>query len=244
MKKIFFTAFIFMLFSSCNSLKFRKEFHLAKTNNEIVLVFNEINSVEKKKAINVLVSKYLNDAPNDQELTKLITQHIKYYLDVKGFKTIVSKQAFISGQQSKELNYEVAFEQLLLREYKKSEYVTDQESGTSDKVKLKGIETEISGSISLLKNKLPIEGTLKKIKASERKTENHSGEFIHTKNLKEYVLNESGSVKYLSEINDLEGGVFQDLCITVAEKISEEINSTTLKIFLKHKRALNKNRNE
>lgn len=75
----------------------------------------------------------------------------------------------------------------------------------------------------------------------ERKTENHSGEFKHKKNLKEYVLNENGSVKSLSEINDLEGGVFLDLRIAVVEKISEEINSTTLKIYLKQN---NKNRNE
>ena len=199
-------------------------------------VYNEINSVEKNKTLNILVSKYLNTAPEDEVLTKFINQHIKYNLETKGYKTIILKQDFKSTEQTKELTYELVFDKLLLKEFKKSEHITDEVSGTSDNVKLKGIETEVSGEIYFLENKLPIENATKKIKASEREIESHTGEFKHTKNIKEHVFKESGSIKYLPEINDLEGGVFQNQCILVAEKISEEINTSLVKIYIQQKR--------
>ena len=54
------------------------------------------------------------------------------------------------------------------------------------------------------------------------------------------MLKENGSVKYLSDINDLEGGVFENQCILVAEKIAEEINSGLIQIYIKKKRKSNK----
>ena len=240
MKKPLLLFFVIIFLNACNVYKYSADFKHAKANNEIVLLYNEINSVEKTKALNVLISKYLDTAPNDEILTTLINQYIKYYLDAKGYKTIIIKQDYSTIEQTKKLTYELVFDKLLIREFKKSEYVSDQASGTSDKVKLKGIETTISADLYLLKNKIPIEGATKKIKALEREIESHSGEFKHTKNLKEHVLKENGSVKYLAEINDLGGGIFQNQCILVAEKIAEEINSSLVHIYIKEKRRSNK----
>ena len=240
MKNLFLLLIISVSFSSCNTFKYSSEFKHAKANNDIILVYEKIKSVEKIKAINVLISKYLDSAPNDEVLIDLINQYIKYHLDAKGYKNIIIKQDFTSMELSKEITFELAFDKLLLREFKKSEYVSDNASGTSDKVKLKGIETEVTVNLYLLNNKTPIDGANKKVKASERTIESHSGEFKHTKNLKEHVLKENGSVKYLSDINDLEGGVFENQCILVAEKIAEEINSRLVQIYIKQKRKSNK----
>jgi len=236
MKKTLLLLFVIVFLNACNVFKYSSEFKHAKANNEIVLVYNEINSVDKNKAINVLVSKYLDSAPDDELLKEHINLHIIYYLGEKGYKNIVLKQDFTSVDQTKELTYELVFDKLLLKEFKKSESVSDQASGTSDKVKLKGIETEVSVDLYLLKDKIPIEGATKKIKASERETESHTGEFKHTKNLKEHVFKESGSMKYLAEINDLDSRLFENQCILVAEKISEEINSSLVQIYIKQKR--------
>ena len=240
MKKPLLLFFVVVFLNACNVYKYSSDFKHAKANNEIVLIYNEITTVEKIKALNVLISKYLDTAPNDEDITTLINQHIKYYLDAKGYKTIILKKDFTTIEQTKELSYELVFDKLLIREFKKSEYVSDQASGTSDKVKLKGIETTISVALYLLKNKIPIESATKKIKASEREIESHSGEFKHTKNLKEHVMKENGSVKYLAEINDLGGGLFENQCILVAEKIAEEINSSLVQIYIKEKRRSNK----
>ena len=236
MKKALYISLILIFITSCNALKYSSEFKNAKANNDVIIVYNEINSVEKNKALNVLISKYLDNAPDDEILLSLINQYVKYYLDAKGYKTILIKEDFSSIDQAKELTYELIFDKLIIKEFKKSEYVSDDSSGTSDKIKLKGIETEITVTASLLSNKLPIEDASKKLRASEREVESHSGEFKHTKNLKEYVLKENGSVKYLSEINDLDGGLFQNQCILVAEKIAEEINSGLIQIYIKKKR--------
>ncbi len=240
MKKPLLLFFVVAFLNTCNVYKYSSDFKHAKANNEIVLIYNEITTVEKTKALNVLISKYLDTAPNDEDITTLINQHIKYYLDAKGYKTIILKKDFTTIEQTKELSYELVFDKLLIREFKKSEYVSDQGSGTSDKVKLRGIETTISADLYLLKNKMHIESATKKIKASEREIESHSGEFKHTKNLKEHVMKENGSVKYLAEINDLGGGLFQNQCILVAEKIAEEINSSLVQIYIKEKRRSNK----
>lgn len=231
--------FLFML-NACGVVKLTAEFNNSKSNNDIVLVYNEINSVKKAKALNVLFSKYLDSAPKDEILTKLINDYIKYNLDIRGYNTIILKQDFKSSEQTNELIFELVFDELLLREFKDSEYVTDGKSGTSDKVKLKGIETEVSGNILILENKLAIEDLSKKFKASERQVESHSGEFKDTKNLKEIVLKESSSIKYLSEVNDLEDGLFQNQCISVAEKIAEEINASLVQLYIKYKRKSNK----
>ena len=228
------------MLNACDVVKLTKEYNTAKSNNDIILVYNEINSVEKAKAINVLFSKYLDSAPDDDILIKLINNYIKYNLDAKGYRTIISKQDFKSLEQSDKLAYELVFDQLLLREFKNSEYITDSVSGTSDKVKLKGIETELSGNVFVLENKLAINDLSKKFKASEREVEGHSGEFKDTKNLKEIILKENSSIKYLSEVNDLEDGLFQNQCISVAEKIAEEINASLVQLYIKHKRKSNK----
>lgn len=228
------------MLNACDVVKLTKEYNTAKSNNDIILVYNEINSVEKAKAINVLFSKYLDSAPDDDILIKLINNYIKYNLDAKGYRTIISKQDFKSLEQSDKLAYELVFDQLLLREFKNSEYITDSVSGTSDKVKLKGIETELSGNVFVLENKLAINDLSKKFKASEREVEGHSGEFKDTKNLKEIILKENSSIKYLSEVNDLEDGLFQNQCISVAEKIAEEINASLVQLYIKYKRKSNK----
>jgi PBP1b-binding outer membrane lipoprotein LpoB len=239
-KNLIYILLTILLFNSCGVIKYTAEFNSAKSNNDIVLVYNEIKSVEKAKAINVLLSKYLDSAPEDKELKQLINQHIKYNLDLRGFKNIVLKQDFKLTQQTNEITYELVFDKLLLREFKASEAVRDSESGTSDKVKLKGIETKVSGDVFLLKNKLPIEGMSKKVKDSERETESHTGEFKNTKNLKEHILQESSSMKYLADVNDLEDGLFQNQCISVAEKIAEEINKNLVLAYIKYKRKCKK----
>ena len=182
----------------------------------------------------MLISKYLDSAPEDEVLTEFINQHIKYNLDEYGYKNIISKEAFQNQDWTKKLTYELVFDGLLLREFKKTESVTDDASGVSDKVKLKGIETEVSGNVYLLQNNKRVEETTKKVKASNREIETHSGEFKHTKNLKEHVFKESGSIKYLSQVNELEGGVFQSQCIIIAEKIAAEINGSLIQIYVKY----------
>ncbi len=239
-KNLIYILLTILLFNSCGVIKYTAEFNRAKSNNDIVIVYNEITTVEKAKAINVLFSKYLDSAPEDNELKQLINQYIKYNLDARGFKNIVLKQDFKITQQTNELTYELVFDKLLIREFKASETATDSESGTSDKVKLKGIETKVSGDVFLLKDKLPIEGISKKIKASEREVESHTGEFKNTKNLKEHILKESSSIKYLADVNDLEDGLFQNQCISVAEKISEEINKNLVLAYIKYKRKCKK----
>jgi len=58
--------FISIFFNACNVVKLTTEFNHAKSNDDIVLVYNEIRLVEKNKAINVLVSKYLDSAPDNE----------------------------------------------------------------------------------------------------------------------------------------------------------------------------------
>ena len=85
--------FLFML-NACDVVKLRAEFNNAKSNKDIILVYNEINSVKKAKAINVLFSKYLDSAPKDEMLTKLINDYIKYNLDIRGVQYHYSKTGF------------------------------------------------------------------------------------------------------------------------------------------------------
>ena len=46
------------MLNACGVVKLRAEFNNSKSNKNIVLVYNEINSVKKAKALNVLFSKY------------------------------------------------------------------------------------------------------------------------------------------------------------------------------------------
>ena len=83
----FIAIFSTTLLTQCYSNR-QLTFEAKKIEKAITILFDRSTQVVKKKSINNLFAKYLNDAPKDEVLLQLINQYTCYYLFELGYENI------------------------------------------------------------------------------------------------------------------------------------------------------------
>jgi hypothetical protein len=235
MKKNLFVASAFIL-SSCLSEKTITEFEAKKP--EVLIVFSPAQQVEKKTGFTILFPEYMNNAPPDTQLLKIFNQYLMYQLDELGYKALIVKDASYSKELIKNspLAWDICLQVLKLNEFKKREEVSDGK--TSKTVKMRGLEVSASASVRYIPDTIGTKGMECIASGSASREESQEGQFKQTVGIKDLVKgNNSGSTKYLYNINHLEDGVFQNLLIDAAARMASDIDLSIKKIYKRKRKA-------
>jgi hypothetical protein len=227
----------FLVLLSCVSSRTEKEFNEKRP--DVVLIIGQANAVEKKTAINVLVPEYINASPKDSLLLAIFNSYLLYYLDDLGYKKLVirNQNFYPDPFKTTEQIFSIQTNTLAFKEFKHKETATD---GTNSKVvKMRGIEVNPSTLIAFgtdVPN--PADKQAMTAKANALKEETQEGQFKQTVGIKDMVNgNNQGSVKYVYNVQHLEDGVFQNLCIESAASLAREIDFTLKRIYQKRQKA-------
>jgi hypothetical protein len=223
-----------LLFSCVSNKKIIAEFENLKETNQVSIIFDELKSVEVKSAMDVLFTRYINDAPEDDTLLKITNQFALYYLYEKGYQIIYEGDEFLTELKDTSHVYYIQLNELKIKEVKYKEEVKDTIKGTVDYVKLKGIETSLEGGVNVIYQGEVYGETERTVKAQESIYESQDGEFANTKNLKDVVVgNKTGSEKYLYEVNRLGEGLFEYQCQEVARILVDKIDNEIMTLYKK-----------
>ncbi len=237
MKKLFLFSSLAFLITGCVSSKTEKEFNDKRS--EVVIILDESKLVEKKTAINILIAEYINSAPKDSTLLNIFNPYLLYYLDDLGYKKIVIKNERFNGDlySGKELVYSVSVGSLQFKEFKHKETVSDGKPADDKTIKMRGIEVNpsalvVEGIDNAIGNKDALH-----VKANALREESQQGQFKQTYGVKDMVNGStSGSTKYIYQVQQLQDGVFQNLCVEGAFKLSREIDYALKRIYQKQKK--------
>lgn len=224
------------IFTACISSKTEKEFNQKRP--DVVVIIDQASFVEKKTALNILIPEYINTAPKDSLLLSIFNGYLLYYLDDLGYKKLVIRnQNFIADPFKNEaLIYSVHVNDLPFKEFKHKETATD---GTNNKVvKMRGIEVNPSAAILFGADAVaPGNKDALTAKANSLREETQEGQFKQTYGVKDMVNgNNSGSVKYVYNVQHLEDGVFQNLCVDGAMQLAREIDFTLKRLYQKEQK--------
>lgn len=225
-----------LLMLGCVSSRTEKEFNEKKP--DVVLIIGQAGAVEKKTAINVLVPEYINSAPKDSLLLAIFNSYLLYYLDDMGYKKLVirNQNFYPDPFKGTEQIFSVQHNALPFKEFKHKETATD--GANSKTVKMRGIEVNPSALIAFGTD-IPDAANKEALtaKANALKEETQEGQFKQTVGIKDMVNgNNQGSVKYVYNVQHLEDGVFQNLCIESAASLAKEIDFTLKRIYQKRQK--------
>lgn len=218
---------------SCVSTKILDEFN-SKKESKILLVIDKVDQVEKKKEFGLLLTRYIDSAPDDATLIRTVNEYVPYELYNLGFKNVIYKEDLaINKDKLSQFDFiaEIKLKDFQVKEYKFKEQVSDSASGKTDAVKLHGVKTKLEASIISLTSKSG-DTYEKKVNASKSDEESQEGEFRNTIGVKDLInKNYDGSIKYKHTITPIANGMFENQCTSVSYSLAKDISDKLVLIY-------------
>ena len=220
------------ILNSCISSKLTKEFNAKKPSFK--LIYSPVSKVEKKKSFGLIFTKYIDNAPNDSILLYYTNQFTLQNLHELGYSNIIiednqMRNNFWSATDT--FCYKIKLDYLTFKESKYHESVIDSSSKTNASVKLREVQSKLSGSIFPVQNSGNVDFT-QKIFGEASQSESQEGKFENKMTIQDIINNnKNGSIKYDYNVNRLGDEIFVLLCWQTASAMANDIDIKLKQIF-------------